>query len=239
MAAPDRRVILDAFRVMPHAVGVDDAARRRLDDIEHQPVDVLRHAGDHVARRLAQPLRPIAPHQLVIAADAAGGDDDRLRAQRERAGKPARTCGAALGVARLQHIALHAIDRRRRSLLSPVTRWRKRNVTSPRLSASRTRRTNGSITPGPVPQVTWKRGTELPCPVARYPPRSAQPTIGKISGPAHATRRASRPRRNPHRPRPSGAANDPRRGRSRPSRASPAAQALASRGCADAAARAS
>ena len=33
--------------------------------------------------------------------------------------------------------------------------------------ASRTRRSNGSSTPGPVPQVRWKRGTELPWPVAR------------------------------------------------------------------------
>src|SRR5690606_6075095 len=33
--------------------------------------------------------------------------------------------------------------------------------------------------PGPVPQVMWKRGTELPCPSARPSPRSAQPTTGK------------------------------------------------------------
>ena len=32
---------------------------------------------------------------------------------------------------------------------------------------SRTRRSNGSTTPGPVPQVMWKRGTELPWPSAR------------------------------------------------------------------------
>ena len=81
-----------------------------LHDIEHQAVDVIGHAGDHVARRLAQPLRPMAPHQLVIAADAAGRDDDRLRAQRERAGEPARACRAALRVARLEHVALHAVD---------------------------------------------------------------------------------------------------------------------------------
>ena len=36
----------------------------------------------------------------------------------------------------------------------------------PGFSASRTRRMNGAITPGPVPQVMWKRGTELPWPVA-------------------------------------------------------------------------
>ncbi len=47
-----------------------------------------------------------------------------------------------------------------------LTRWRKRSETSPALTASRTLATNGAISAGPVPQVTWKRGTELPCPVA-------------------------------------------------------------------------
>ena len=37
----------------------------------------------------------------------------------------------------------------------------------PFATASRTRRSNGSTTPGPVPQVMWKRGTELPWPSAR------------------------------------------------------------------------
>ena len=32
--------------------------------------------------------------------------------------------------------------------------------------------------PGPVPHVTWNRGTELPWPSARYPPRSAHCTSG-------------------------------------------------------------
>ena len=50
--------------------------------------------------------------------------------------------------------------------------------TRPRAACSRTRRSNGSSTPGPVPQVKWKRGTELPWPCARPPPRSAQPTTG-------------------------------------------------------------
>ena len=46
------------------------------------------------------------------------------------------------------------------------TRWRKRRSTSPRSAASRTRATNGPTTPGPVPHAMWKRGTELPCPMA-------------------------------------------------------------------------
>src|SRR5947209_160444 len=52
----------------------------------------------------------MTPHQLVIAADAAGRDDNGLRVQRERADKPARACRPAFGVARLQHVPLHAVD---------------------------------------------------------------------------------------------------------------------------------
>jgi hypothetical protein len=51
--------------------------------------------------------------------------------------------------------------------VSPSTRCRNRNPTRPSDAASRTRRTNGASTPGPVPQVTWNLGTELPCPSAR------------------------------------------------------------------------
>ena len=199
-------------------------AAARLDDIEHQPVDVLRHAGDHVARRLAEPLRPMAPHQLVIAADAAGGDDDRLRAQRERADEPARACGAALGVARLQHVALHAVDGaaglgQRRHAMAEAERHepaalRLAHAPHERLDHAR---------PGAPGDVK-----------ARHRIAVAGRQIAAALGPAddrenpqallRAARRASRPRRNPHRPRPSGAASDPRRGRSRPSRASPAAR---------------
>ncbi len=50
--------------------------------------------------------------------------------------------------------------------VSSSTRCRKRNCTRPSDTAARTRRANGATTLGPVPQVTWKRGTELPCPSA-------------------------------------------------------------------------
>jgi hypothetical protein len=50
--------------------------------------------------------------------------------------------------------------------VSASTLWRKRSSTVARACAARTRRINGSSTPGPVPHVMWKRGTELPCPVA-------------------------------------------------------------------------
>src|SRR3954468_3243411 len=59
------------------------------------------------------------------------------------------------------------------------TRCRNRSWTRPFSAASFTLRANGATIPGPVPQTMWNRGTELPCPVAVYPPRSAQPTIGK------------------------------------------------------------
>jgi hypothetical protein len=44
------------------------------------------HAGDHGARRRAEPVdRPVPAHEFVIAADAAGADDDDRRRQFERA----------------------------------------------------------------------------------------------------------------------------------------------------------
>ena len=52
-------------------------------------------------------------------------------------------------------------------LVRASTLWRKRSSTSPARSPSRTIRANGATRPGPVPQVTWNRGTELPCPSAR------------------------------------------------------------------------
>ncbi len=54
-----------------------------------------------------------------------------------------------------------------RVTVSPSTRCRNRSPTRPESAASRTCRSNGATTAGPVPQVTWKRGTELPCPSAR------------------------------------------------------------------------
>ena len=133
VARPDRRIVLNAFRVVPHAVGVDEVRARGFRDIEHQAVDMLGHARDHVARRLAEALRPIAAHQFMIAADAARRDDDRLRAQRERAGHAARAWPSAFRIARLQHLALQRHRSTPPVFVNPVTRWRKRNETRPRL----------------------------------------------------------------------------------------------------------
>ena len=167
----------------------------------------------------------MAPHQLVIAADAARRDDDRLRAQRERADQ----AGASLRCRAPRCSAPARRPARRRStppvLVSAVTRWRKRNETSPRLSrlAHAAHERLDHARPGAPGDVK-----------ARHRIAVAGRQIAAALGPAddrknpqallRAARRASRPRRNPHRPRPSGAASDPRRGRSRPSRASPAAR---------------
>ena len=80
----------DALDVVPHPVAVDQPRAGGLGDADHAAVDMFGHAGDHAFRRLAQPLRPVLPDQVVIAADAAGGDDHRLRAQREIADHLAR-----------------------------------------------------------------------------------------------------------------------------------------------------
>jgi hypothetical protein len=64
------------------------------------------------------------------------------------------------------------------------TWWRKANLTSPRLSPSSTGSAKTRTTSGPVPQVMWKRGTELPWPVALPLPRSAQPTNGTDLSPS-------------------------------------------------------
>ena len=64
------------------------------------------------------------------------------------------------------------------SVRSVSTRCRNPNSTSPAVSAASTGSRKTRTTSGPVPQVRWKRGTELPCSAAPEPPRSAQPTIG-------------------------------------------------------------
>ena len=115
---------------------------------------------------VAEPLRPVLPHQIVIAADAAGGDDHRLRAQREIADDLARAALAALDARRLEDRAADAVDRAvgDRQRIDAVAEFEGQPAAAS--AASRARRSNGSTMPGPVPQVTWKRGTELPWPIA-------------------------------------------------------------------------
>ena len=101
------------------------------------------------------------------------------------------------------------------------------------------RRRTARTMPGPVPQVTWKRGTELPC-RARCS-RRVRPTgpAGTSAPRGRAARTASRRRRSARRPRPTAAASSPPAGRSRRCPASRPAPARPSRGPGAGAARGS
>ncbi len=100
---------------------------------------------------------------------------------------PARTSKSPTS-ARLELAPRGTVDGSSTSPATPVTRplvrtmretrWRNRKTMRPASACACVRRSNGASTPGPVPQVTWKRGTELPWPSALPPPRSAQPTTG-------------------------------------------------------------
>src|SRR2546423_7081277 len=72
---------------------------------------MLGNAGDHECRRRTEPLRPVLPHQLVIAADATGGDDHGLRLQRKLADDVARRALAALDIVGGENGAADAIHR--------------------------------------------------------------------------------------------------------------------------------
>ena len=97
MIRPDRIPVLDPLDVVPHAVAVDEVAAGRLGDADHASVDVRGHAGHHVLRRRAEALGPVGAHEVVVAADAAGGDEDDRRAQLEAADAVAVGRDAPLG----------------------------------------------------------------------------------------------------------------------------------------------
>ncbi|MGY2939739.1 hypothetical protein ACVWZ6_009341 [Bradyrhizobium sp. GM6.1] len=96
---------------MPHAVAVDQPRACFLGDADHAAVDMLGHAGDHEFRRRAESLRPVLPHQLVIAADAAGRHDHGLGLQRKLADNIARRTLAALDIVGGENGAADAIHR--------------------------------------------------------------------------------------------------------------------------------
>src|SRR6478609_369600 len=95
-------MVQDAFRVMPHPVSVDNPAARAFGHAEHRAVDVVRYTGNHVGRGGAPTRGPVAPDQLVIAADATRGDDHRLSTDCEVADDLSRTSRAPADVARGQ-----------------------------------------------------------------------------------------------------------------------------------------
>ncbi|MNU67584.1 hypothetical protein D3C71_569260 [compost metagenome] len=75
---PDRIMVFHALGIMPHAVTIDDGSAGRFRNGDHAAIHMRGNTADHACGRRAQPFhRPVAPHQLLIAADAAGTDDDR------------------------------------------------------------------------------------------------------------------------------------------------------------------
>ena len=77
MVRPDRVPVLQALRIVPHTVAVDDLAANSLADRQHAAIDMGRHACDHMFRRRPQAFdRPALADEIVIAADAARSHDD-------------------------------------------------------------------------------------------------------------------------------------------------------------------
>ena len=136
--------------------------------------------------RGSAPIPPVAT--TTASAEISNGADDL-------AGAGHRARGPVVG----EHVAPHAGDPAVRRD-QDVTRCRNRTSTRPSRRARRAgrgRTARGS--PGPVPHVTWNRGTELPCPSARYPPRSAHCTSGNQRTPWRVQPRAQVARRRSRR----------------------------------------
>jgi hypothetical protein len=112
VVGPHRVPVVDALDVGPHPVPVDHRRARGLGDALHPAVDVGRHAGDEVLGGGADAVGgPAPPHQLVVVADASGGDDDVGRAVLEVARSVAVGPHPACSVVGGEHGAAHADDR--------------------------------------------------------------------------------------------------------------------------------
>ena len=150
---------------MPHPVAVDQPRARGLGDTDHPAVNMFGHAGDHVFRWIAETLRPVLADQIVIAADAAGGDDHGLSMQREVADDLARGAFSALDIVGLENRAADAID----GAVGDAQRIDA--VAEPeRQPAARLRFARPPLEwfddPRAGAQLTWNLGTELPWPIA-------------------------------------------------------------------------
>ena len=111
VARPDRRPVLDALDIVPHAVAVDQPRAGGLGDADHPAVDMFGHAGDHVLRR----------RRRAASASSAAPDRDCRRCRRRRRSPPARcsskladdlarTALAALDIDRREDRAADAVD---------------------------------------------------------------------------------------------------------------------------------
>ena len=136
-----------------------------LRDPDHAAVDVGGNAGEHVRRRGAEALGPAVrtsswlppiPPEVTITAS---------RCQLELADNVPRARPPARAGVGCEHRAGDTVDDAVRDR-EPVDAVAEAQLDEPVAPPSRTAATNGSISPGPVPQVTWKRGTELPGPFA-------------------------------------------------------------------------
>ncbi len=86
VVGPDGIPVAQALGVVPHPVRVDQAGPGLLGGELHLPVHVGGYAADHEFGGWAEALGgPVVPHQIVIAADAAGGENHRARAELELA----------------------------------------------------------------------------------------------------------------------------------------------------------
>ncbi len=80
MIGPDRVPVAKPFRIVPHAVAIDDMPACRNRNIDAAPIHMGGNAQHHVFRRIAKPFaRPCAAHPFGIATNAARGDDDVTR----------------------------------------------------------------------------------------------------------------------------------------------------------------
>ena len=80
---PDGVPVLHPLDVVPHTVAVHEPPPGLARDVQHPPVDIGGNPGDHRLWRRSQPLGPEAAHLVMVAADAARGQDNGLCSQGE------------------------------------------------------------------------------------------------------------------------------------------------------------
>ncbi|MCY1235639.1 hypothetical protein D9M72_482620 [compost metagenome] len=111
MVRPDGVPVLDALGVVPHAVTVHQPDACLIGDVQHPPVNVPGHPGDHLRGRRPQLLGPPPAHQRVVAADPATRDHHGLRTQLKLPSSGPVRGNAARRSVRCQHGAAHPGDR--------------------------------------------------------------------------------------------------------------------------------
>ena len=111
MAGPDGIPVGHAFRVVPHAVRVDQVGTGRSRDVDAPAIHVRRHAGDHVFRtRSPAILRPHFADLGQVAADAPSRHHGGDPADFKGVDHLARGGDATIRVRGREHAATHAGD---------------------------------------------------------------------------------------------------------------------------------